>query len=418
MKSVRRFYQFVFVLLMGCLSLSSLSSLNLAQAAVWESRNEWTPEAEARFSQWVKTQWKADVFTNPSSLLYGLPTDCADAAYTMRATFSYLNQLPFAMLDPSGGSKPITNEMSRFDRQGLSDKDKFIEFLKYIHNMGSSTTIAEDTYPVLIDRNWVRPGDVLLRHTHHVYEIRGIDDTGYLRLISSTVPRAVRTLNENKHFVPSDQFMNPNSGVRAWREPKDLFVPTWKLPGFSEEQFQFPKESYPDLIKARLSLVNATPDEELKTLYDGLCNAARERVTAVNAALEYRDKNGDRCMNAAEFDDYSTTSRDKNLRSAFDSLREFVSSRARRSGDFREKALWKEAVRVALDKEPTGLNSFFHLSKPAPLCMVSYKNGVSIDLQEFRHRLEQGLMSDDPNVKVEVRWGEVKSENASSCPRY
>jgi hypothetical protein len=412
MLRLKKFHYWVNAGVAAALLGASASTISGAYGAVWESRNSWTPEVEAKYSEWVRTQWNADVFTNPNSFLYNLQTDCADAAYTMRATYAYQNQLPFALRDPSGGAKPISNEMTRWDRQALSDKDKFFEFLKYIHNLGSSTTISEDTYPVEINRKWVRAGDVLLRYTHHVYEIKDVRNTGLLHLIASTVPRAVRKLNENLHFNSSVSPLDGNGGIRAFREPKDLFTPAWKITGYSNEQFKFPHEEYPELVKTRLSLVKETPDEQLRNHYDRVCRKAKERVDSVNEAVAYQEKTG-RCMNASEFDDYSTTSRDQDLRTEFDSLKSFVASNNAIRNQFRNVALWNEAVKVVMDQRP---DTTAQMTKSFQFCAVNYKSGFALSLKEIRRRFELGLISDDPNLKLEARWGDEKA--ASTCRRY
>jgi hypothetical protein len=395
--------------------LSFLFAVTGAYGAVWESRDSWTPEAEAKYSEWVRTQWNADIFTNPNSLLYNLETDCADAAYTMRATFSYLNQLPFALRDPSGGSKAITNEMTRWDRLGLSDKDKFLEFLKYVHNVGSTSTISEDTYPIAINRNQVRAGAVLLRYTHHVYEIKDVKNTGNLYLVSSTVPRAVRKLNEYVHFNSTVSPLDENGGIRAFRQPKDLYTPAWKIDGFSKEQFQFSHADYPDLIKARLSLVKETPDEELQNSYDRLCRKTMERVVSVNDAVAFREKNEGKCMDEKKFSDYSTTNRDEDLRSEFESLKNYVLSHNANRSQYRNVALWNEAVKATMESNS---DSIAQMKKSFRFCAIRYKPGYALNLKEVRRRFELGLISDDPNLTLEMRWGDEKVPASMACPRY
>jgi hypothetical protein len=305
--------------------------------------------------------------------------------------------------------------MTRWDRQALSDRDKFIEFLKYVHNFGSSTTIAADSYPVLVNRDWVRAGDILLRYEHHVYEIRDVKESGRLQLIASTVPRDVRNLIQNDHFNASVSPLSSMGGIRAFREPDDLFKPEWKISGYSAEQFQFPKETYPDIVKSRLALVKETPAEELDSIYNRLCFKAKERAASVNDALVYQSKISGRCMNASEYDDYSTTSRDKDLQAEFDQLKAFVSSH--RAADIGSKArpLWNEAVKVVSENNP---DTAAQMTKSFAFCFVSHKSGYAMNLKEIRRRIDLGLLSDDPNAKLEVRWGDEKVPASSTCPRY
>ena len=70
-----------------------------AQAAVWSENNSWDQTWEDRYSDWVKTSFNEDVFTQGS--YKGIATDCADAVYAARLIFAFENQLPFVILDPT-----------------------------------------------------------------------------------------------------------------------------------------------------------------------------------------------------------------------------------------------------------------------------------------------------------------------------
>ena len=50
-----------------------------AWAAVWTVKDDWDEAKEQAYSEWVNQHWTNDVFTNPTSALFGLKTDCADA---------------------------------------------------------------------------------------------------------------------------------------------------------------------------------------------------------------------------------------------------------------------------------------------------------------------------------------------------
>jgi hypothetical protein len=58
-------------------------------SAVWQTTRQWTSADEARYSNWVEQSFRRDIFSSPSSRYYGMQTDCADMAYTMRAIFAF-----------------------------------------------------------------------------------------------------------------------------------------------------------------------------------------------------------------------------------------------------------------------------------------------------------------------------------------
>ena len=70
----------------------------ISTAGVWDSDNNyWNDNWEVKYQQWAATEWKEDFFLNKVTrpAYYGIPHDCADAVYLMRAVFSYENKLPF-----------------------------------------------------------------------------------------------------------------------------------------------------------------------------------------------------------------------------------------------------------------------------------------------------------------------------------
>jgi hypothetical protein len=56
------------------------------------------------------------------------------------------------------------------------------------------------------------------------------------------------------------------------------------------------------------------------------------------------------------------------------------------------------------------------MTKSFQFCSVGYKSGLALSLKEVRRRFDLSLITDDPNLKLEARWGDEKA--ASTCPRY
>ncbi len=78
---IRRLNLMIVFLLLFFVQLST-------QAAVWENKFQWTDLWEEAYSKWVVAHWKINIFTDQNSILYNIPTDCADASYNMRALFA------------------------------------------------------------------------------------------------------------------------------------------------------------------------------------------------------------------------------------------------------------------------------------------------------------------------------------------
>jgi hypothetical protein len=130
-----------------------------AHAAVWESKNNWSPEWEKKFQEWIQTSWQVDFFSRKtlpngqSNPYYGIQTDCADTVYTSRVIFAYENSLPFVVRDPSASGRTLSNKMARFDSQPNLKRVK--SFLNYIYDIVSTSSLPGDTYPVAITRETV-----------------------------------------------------------------------------------------------------------------------------------------------------------------------------------------------------------------------------------------------------------------------
>jgi hypothetical protein len=63
-------------------------------------------------------------------------------------------------------------------------------------------------------------------------------------------------------------------------------------------------------------------------------------------------------------------------------------------------------------------DSIAQMKKSFRFCAIRYKTGYALDLKEVRRRFELGLISDDPNLTLEIRWGDEKVPASLACPRY
>ena len=409
--------------------LTGLLSLQ-ANAAVWVDSNRWDQNWEDRYSEWVKNSFNEDVFIKGK--YKGIATDCADAVYTSRAIFAFENRLPFVILDPSGGDSKISNKMSRWD--GDSEMEKFRQFVDYVNEMTDTKSLPRDTYPVSISRDYVRAGAIWSRpriaqgnffsflfHTTvkedpgHAELVKDVTDTGAILLIGSTVPAAVRPLISTSSLV----FMpvETSTGLRKWMEPQWYDQKTEQLPGYSMEQFKMgvpevtntygknseassnPQrnlDTWSKEIQTRLQLRAENKDEALQRYANNLCNLVQARVDVIRKAESARQGLGGACMNADDYDSYSTPSRDKRIAATIDQM---------------------VSLGGGFSFIPGGrLENVKKFMKNCPPVQITAEKSLS--LGDIATSYNNSKISSNPNDSLEARWGLADSSTGRSCPTY
>lgn len=356
----------------------------ISSAAVWQSSNTWDEQWERQYSQWVAENFNRDIFINPESKYYGMKTDCADAAYTMRAIYSFENKLPFVINCPwsSNSRCKISSNTSKYNHISNPMK-RFKAFNNYFHNVVSSRTISKDTYPPFINRDALRAGGIFLQENKHVYELKRFDRKGYGVYYWSTTPRIVRKLSRSTS-VPD---LKPgNSGFRMWKNPQNLKSSINDLVSqglHSNEQHTtvFKNMSRKNsALKKRMSEGPTESNKEFaKRLFKDMKSYAIERVSVVNQAYSYCQSNS--CNSTAVYDLYSTPGRDKRL------LNYIIK--------------YKKAQKVA------NKGSWFADSAQKILSQSSLEvmPGVSMTYLELYKKLKAKSMSTDPRDPVAARWG-------------
>jgi hypothetical protein len=390
--------------------LAILGIFSAAHASVWESKETWDSTWEAKYSSWIQNDFNEDFFIQGKWA--GISTDCADAVYVARLIFSYENKLPFAMKDPTGSSNLISNSMSRYD-DNAEESVRLRRFINYVMEMGSTETLPYDTYPVRISPDYVRAGAVWSRVrmtagnwwqkfvgsgaaegiAGHAEIVKEVKDTGVIYLMGSTLPSAVRRLILTSSFVflPTDS----STGLRNWIQPQNLKNPRSQNPGYSLEQFSMGDDgdgrnldTWVSEVEARLAHRKETKQETLVRTGMDLCSLSRARIEIVSQGIKYSERIG-RCMNANEYDDWSTPTRDLRIKMTLDQLLKL-------SGESDV-----DGVAQYLDQCP-GLEI-------AP--------GRILQLRDYLHRVSDNKISSDPNDSLEARWGLVQS-SGSHCPNY
>lgn len=392
-------------------------SINFASAAVWQETQSWTPEWEQQYSDWVRDGFNEDMFT--SGPYRDMSTDCADAVYMARIIFAFENKLPFVIKDSTGGTNRLTNQMSRFDSTA-NQIQRVRKFMVYVGDVTSTKSLPNDTYPVTISRDFVRPGTVWSRpritksniwdritgrtvteDPGHAELVKEVADTGAIHLIGSTVPKAIRKMNTTSSLV----FMpvETTTGFRNWMLPEYYSQNLNSLPGYSLEQFQSVGRGTNDNrtlnlwvadVQNRLALRTETKGENVSRQLGNVCNLVKTRVDIIAKSEQRRVQLGGACMDAADYDAYSTPSRDKRIVTTLKQLS--------KNGGFGLSA--KQRLKK--------LKPEFDVACPA----IQIAPGQNISLYDFSIAVLGGDISSDPNDSFEARWGLAPS--TSKCPKY
>ena len=245
------------------ISLQIMFTSFYSEASVWTSKNKWSNDWEKKYSDWVENKVKTTIFT--TGRWKDIETDCADAIYIARAIFAYENSLPFEFRNPNKYGSRFTNKITQFNKFTKKEDLRFRRFITWMNRLLSTYTLPYDTYSPEISKGSVNPGDSFLLHHNHVYLIKSIDAFGITKLLSSTVPSKVRTL-DLEFLVPEvddETMITGLSGFRAWRWPNQLFWSKNKLRRkklYSDTQYNLyadskkdKENSFEDLISLRLS---------------------------------------------------------------------------------------------------------------------------------------------------------------------
>ena len=398
------------------------------QGAVWENEKEWNKEWEDKFSEWVRTEYSEDFYM--VGKYKGIATDCADALYGARMIFAYENKLPFVIKDLTSSStsnKMISNEMSRYDEEA-TEMDRLMKFMRYVFNITNTRSLPFDTYPVQINRNYVRPGISWIRPRAtagnlfsggsetpgHADMVKEVKDTGVIYMIGSTVPQANRYLKITSGLVFMPE--STRTGLRAWKSKETYLMDVESLPGYSQEQFTMgyyevdqnsedwylntdgknrDLNSWTEAITKRLKLRDESKDEEIARYAANACAYIKERVEVVLKSEKERAFMR-RCMSEREYDLYSTPSRDAKIVKALKSMMDL-------------KYDWF----ITSESKVKSMKKYL-----TPDCRtLEYKPGKKVEMVNLMYDFLNGNVSSDPNQKLKARWG-LAREEASSCKIY
>ncbi|WP_372654718.1 hypothetical protein [Halobacteriovorax sp.] len=382
-------------------------------ASVWTADNQWSEDYEEKYSQWMTTSHvHADLFIDKESPYYGLRADCADAAYALRAIFSFENSLPFAISNPSGGrtSKYLTNDSTAFDKY----RDPHKRVVAFLNNLGESVGTENlsrmDTYPVKLDT--VNPGTLYTykikgrfrRVIRHAYTIKDIQPTGSFDLIYST--QAIKKENLPMNYRKGKELVNlPQTvwGFRKFKWPTKLHVANSSLPesfGYSLEQYSLAKElgqnEFFSYVKNLLKTEDETPNRMIARVLENICQEATARIGYVDQGVNYNNSRNGRCMDYTDYDIYSTPARDKALKSSYEALA-YNWSQVSESVSDNNLSIIVETILGGNFQDNTLVLDY---------CPIAVQGLGTFDLATIWKRIQVGSLSSHPNDTLSARWGE------------
>lgn len=398
-----------------------------AQAAIWDAQAEWSDAHETAYAQWVRESFDKDFFHKPEvKTTFGLALDCSDAIYAMRIIYAYENKLPFAINDPTGKRRTLTNEMTRWDgyretlREELDDgswrsykgpefteTDKLRAFIEYVSDVTSTLNLVQDTYPVALED--IAPGDMFLLPRNHAYIVKDIDETGAMTTLSHSSPRAWRVMAEINDFpaeAPVDS--RKRDGYRRFKPISMLKKNAMDVPGASDEQWTIAakldgdREAFALATQTALASIKEDLPAKAGRLFRSMCDYAVQRVEIVNHGLNYlarmEDNNGRTCMSTGEYGEYSTPGRDKKMTAQFKFLNAMRSEPEWASADFAEKRVIDAIFSDDRTMTEEEIGAF---------CAVPFdiQGGRNMTLRELWRGLDAGRFASDPHAPLDARWG-------------
>lgn len=404
------------------------------QAKVWQATNSWSLDWEKKYSKWMTTNnVKKTIFTGRNSPYYGIKADCADASYALRAIFSLENSLPFKVKNPSGarsGYGTLNNDTNKFDSAG-SSKRRLVALVNYLGDaVGTEHLNYHDTLPVSIKS--IAPGMLFTykikgrfgKSIRHSYNIKEVTPTGDFDVIYATqaIAKEGLPLNLKQGFAFSNA---PQTvwGFKRFKWPELLNESVSSYPqefGYSQEQFSLSQNlgarGFFRYVKKVLKVTDQTPEQLLESKLKTLCRAANDRIEYVNQGVGFHRQSRRKCMNYADFDAYSTPSRDKSLLNDFENL--FYEMK-----DIEQMGLvgevdysyWDLLVNIRSGLRQGGDRTLDR--ELSNVCSINYRQGVSIHLGELFRRINAGLLSSHPNDEMEQRWGET-SRGRTRCKAW
>ena len=356
---------------------------------IWKATNEWSTEWETAYANWVENNVDESFFNK-----YNIATDCADVAVATRWIFSRINSLPIGNTLAGTGTL-FTNESMRSSWTDLPTSDTwfndrlFLTALDYVLNNTYTHSLARDSYPIAVTRDVFTPGvhhlDLYSQETGHTMLVNQIDNLyGGVYLLYSNVPREVRTLwvDYFRNSYGYESFDRGGFLKIRWvkkEQGKWTMLRRSDMPGFSIEQYseEFLSGIFYQIIEERLGAVG-TPEQRLRAGIKMVDDRLKDRVSVVQNGYNFCQENN--CEpGSANFDNWSTPSRDRKIRNLFFSLQD----ETYRDPDL--NAIFQDYLSQTLEVTP------------------DYQ---ALPLNQIYYSFLMGSYSSDPRDSILSRWGQ------------
>lgn len=367
-------------------------------SVVWETKYQWNESWEIKFKDWLEANADSNFLKR-----YGIATDCADVAFAFRWIFSRISGLP-AGNHLMGSNQIFTNESMLVGWKYLPTNSlwyrdqRFLAALNYVLNNTYTHSLMGDAYPIAINKNSLNGGSFFLNlydsetgHTQFIPSV--ILDPSHpepIRILASTVPKAVRDLEEYGFQGYGD---TPNEGVTGFirfRWPVKTSS-GWaleraeRMPNYSLEQFSSDfMNGYDDVAIAAIyrMMPNWSPDykKALKSRVELLIRRFQSRVKVVTDGYNYCSTHGGCREGSSSWEIWSTPSRDLALENLGINVTDLY---------------WNSSCDVSCKNELS--------SKLGTV--ITTVNGRRISLGDAMIIWENEEYSSNPNDSIPARWG-------------
>ena len=418
------------LIILGLIVLTQVS-----QAAVWKAKPglNWDAYWDKKFETWVKEEVEGDFFKKLGSRYKSLPLDCADAFYGLRVYFSYKKKLPWRSdaqkwNDHESYSSQYSNEMTNWDHLE-NEEDRVAELIRFlVDRVGTESLANLDSYPIpLMD---VRAGDVYMykygsdgSYTRHAYIIKEVNSDGTFDVLYGTQLRAKKlwplgkTGNEYLQHKPD----NISWGFKRYKSNLDTKTKESKIIVSNFEQYEVAKrineEQFFDYVNVALRVFEETPTRKTKRLLDGLCRSLQAREIVINDAIQWQDENRNRCMNEADYDAYSTPSRDTGIKKKYQQLKSYFEKIRMEGREEKVSSYYRNLVNKIFDPFQRSYNDN-DVMKFCSVDVGSSSTGYkSVDLGNFYQALMNNQVSFHPNDNILRRWG-FSYRSKTRCREY
>lgn len=430
----------------------------------WQADRAWDQQAEDEFSDFIAQLGTAReqrtcitlascIRSPEANSLYSnedqdfqVYADCADVPLFLRGYFARKKQLPFSLATSiagetnADGSTPVHDTRTSLGNHPTGWHShlqfKSLKSIIYVVNnwlhTGSFRMAPEveknDTFPVDVNRDTVRPGTVFHIPGGHIALVYKVTDDGKVGIVDGHPDNTFTVYDSIDKFFnePGQMFHSRERGggfrnFRWYRVENGQIVyetnEEAKARGLSDSQYR-PTNSYDldgrtgtyaDYVYYRLTGSNATqPVAKMETLMDTLCSETYSRVDAVDLSIDLglvsQSHPGlpDNIYNTVgDWESYSTPSRDIRYRGGFlalaDLIRSSTESVANGDGDYAYAGTPSELL--------AELQAVWEQKSAS--CKFAYRNSsgadVWLDLRDVMDRLWD--LSFDPYHCPEMRWG-------------